>query len=139
LEEFGKVLFPVAGQFNEISRDFHDLIKFAAEDIAKIRFQTTTLPVVPHGAHWYHLQRVGMHLFRTDMAFKFDRLYLCLGFSHSTSYLPRPVLLLNHNRSMYTTTEQILHRWRRFTGIPFQFGSGSVATVVLWDRYACEL
>jgi len=31
LEEFGKVLFPVAGQFNEISRDFHDLIKFVTE------------------------------------------------------------------------------------------------------------
>jgi len=40
LEEFGKVLFPVAGQFHEISRDFHDLIKFATEDIAKTRFQT---------------------------------------------------------------------------------------------------
>jgi len=57
LEEFGKVLFPVTGQFNEISRDFHDLIKFAAEDIAKTRFQTTTLAPsqVPHGAHWSHL------------------------------------------------------------------------------------
>ena len=28
----------------------------------------------------------------------------------------------------------------RFTGTPFQCGSGSVATVVLWDRYVvCEL
>jgi len=38
----------VAGQFNEISRDFHDLIKFATEDIAKTQFQTTTLPVKSH-------------------------------------------------------------------------------------------
>jgi len=64
LEEFGKVLFPVAGQFNEISRDFHDLIKFAAEDIAKTRFQTTIGPIP-----WHFKQRVGMHLFRTGMAF----------------------------------------------------------------------
>jgi len=43
------------------------------------------------------------------------------------------------NRSTYTTTEQILHRWGRFTGTPFQCGSGSVPTVVLRDHHACEL
>jgi len=35
------VLFPVAGQCNEISPDFHDRIKFAVEDNTKTRFQTT--------------------------------------------------------------------------------------------------
>ena len=114
LEEFGKVLFPVAGQFNEISRDFHDLIRFAAEDIAKTRFQTTTLPVKSHSEligpiSWHLKQRVGMHLFRTGMAFKFDRLYLCLGLSHSTSFIQGQCFF--RNRSTYTTTEQILHRW----------------------------
>jgi len=39
LKELDKILYLVAGQFNKISRDFHDdLIKFAAEDIAKTRF-----------------------------------------------------------------------------------------------------
>jgi len=52
-------LFPVAGQFNEISRDFHDLIRFAAEDIAKTRFQTTMLPVKSHVELIGPISRVG--------------------------------------------------------------------------------
>jgi len=43
LEELGKVLFPVAGQLNEISRNFHDLHKFVVEDVAKVRFQTLSV------------------------------------------------------------------------------------------------
>ena len=41
------MFFPVAGQFNEISRNFHLLINLSAEDIAKARFQTT-LPFKSH-------------------------------------------------------------------------------------------
>ena len=44
MEEFGDIKIPVAGMFNEISRDFHDIIKFTAQDVAKVQFQTTTLP-----------------------------------------------------------------------------------------------
>jgi len=40
----GIVLCPL----DQISRDFHDLIKFAAEYIAKTRYQTTMLPVKSH-------------------------------------------------------------------------------------------
>jgi len=92
----------------------------------------------PHGAHcqdqsspigpisWHLKQRVGKHLFHTGMAFKFDR--------------PRTQgQCFFRNRSTYTTTEQILHRWGQFHRPPFQCGSGRVATVVLWDRYTCEL
>jgi len=39
------------------------------------------------------------------MAFTFDRLYLCLGISHSTSYTQGQCFF--RNRSTYTTTEQI--------------------------------
>ena len=56
----------------------------------------------PHGAHC-------THLFRTGMAFKFGRLYLCLDFSHSTSCTQDQFFF--RNRSTYTTIEQILHRW----------------------------
>jgi len=77
LEEFGKVLFPVAGQFNEISRDFHDLINaslWRRENIVKIRSQTTTLLVKYHteliGPISLRMQQcVGMHLLRTGMTF----------------------------------------------------------------------
>ena len=48
LEEYGDIKIPVAGMFNEISRDFHDLIAFTAQDIAKKRFEATTLPVESH-------------------------------------------------------------------------------------------
>ena len=73
----------------------------------KTRFKTTTLPVKSHMElvgiiSWHSKQRVGMHLFRTGMAFKFDRLFLCLGFSHSTSYTQGQCF---RNRSTYTTTE----------------------------------
>jgi len=54
-----------------------------------------------------------------------------MPFSHFTSYTQGQCFF--HIRSTYTTTEQILHRWT-----PFHC-SGSVATVVLWDRYACEV
>ena len=118
------------------------LIKFATEDIAKTRFQTTTLPVNSHTEligpiSWHLKQRVGMHLFRTGMAFKFDRLYLCLGFSHSTSYTQGQCFF--RERSTYTPPNRSCIAGGRFTGTPFQCGSGSVATVVLRDNHACEL
>ena len=90
LQEYGEIRFPVVvGQFNEISREFHDLIKFSAEDIAKKRFETTTLPIDAHAELigpivWYLKQLVGMHLFRTHVAYNF--LHLCLGFANSACH-----------------------------------------------------
>lgn len=45
LAEFGDILFPTVGWFNEGSRDLHDMIAFAVEDIAKRQFESTLLPV----------------------------------------------------------------------------------------------
>ena len=114
LEEFGDIKIPVAGMFNEISRDFHDIIKFTAQDVAKVQFQTTTLPVQSASEligpiMWSMKQKVGMHLFRTGMAFKFDRLYLCTGLSHSSSYASEQRFF--RNRSTYTTLERTMQRW----------------------------
>ena len=67
------------------------------------------------------------------MAFKFDRHYLCLGFSHSTTYTQGQCFF--RNRSTYTTTEQILHR-------SASLGAGSQAScfnaaVVGWPLSCC--
>ena len=91
------------------------LIKFATEDIAKTRFQTTTLPVNSHTEligpiSWHLKQRVGMHLFRTGMAFKFDRLYLCLGLYPGLIRAGASFAFQQVDVHL-TTTEQILHRW----------------------------
>jgi len=44
-----------------------------------------------------------MYLFRAGMPFKFDRLYLCLGFSHSTSCTQALVLLSQQVDVTHTT------------------------------------
>jgi len=85
----------------------------------KTRFQTTTLPVKSHteliGPITWHLKQcVDMHLFRTGMAFKFDRLCLCLpAWAFPTLLrIPRASASFATGRpSTYTTTEQILYRW----------------------------
>jgi len=109
-------MYQVSVQRNQQGLSRPVLIVFAAEDTAKTRSQTTALPVKSHTeligpVSWHFKQRVGMYiliLFRTGMAFKFDRLYLCLVFSHCTSYTQGQCFF--SNRSTYTTTEQILHR-----------------------------
>ena len=74
---------------------------------------------------------------------KFDSLYLRLGCSHSISSTQGQCFC--RNKSTYTITEQIIaggklagHR-HSICRPPFQRDSGSVATVVFWDRCACEL
>ena len=114
--ELGDVRAPVVGAFNEISKDFHTIIKIVAEDIAKKRFESTTLPIDSHQEligpiTWDIKQRLGMHLFRSAMAFKFDRLNLCLGLSHTTSFLDSQC----HFRSAVcpSSTERIIQRFEQ--------------------------
>ena len=116
LEEFGKVLFPVAGQFTKSAG-----ASTTSSSSRRETLQTTMLPVKSHTEFigpisWYMKQRVGVHLFRIGMALKFGSLYLRLGFSHSTSCTQGHCFF--RNRSMYTTTEQILHRWGQIHRYP---------------------
>jgi len=90
---------------------------------------------LPHVAHWSHplshdatcivLHR-HWHLSLIGGLFPLYLVHLARG---SASFATGPSQV----------TEQICMAGSRFTGTPFQCGSGSVATVVLWNRYACEL
>jgi hypothetical protein len=112
----GDVRAPVVGAFNEISKDFHTLIRLAAEDIAKKRFEVTTLPIESYQEllgpiSWDLKQRLGMHLFRSAMAFKFDRLNICLGHSHTSGFV-RDQCYLRSSAHPFTT-ERIIHRFEQ--------------------------
>jgi hypothetical protein len=116
LAEYGRVLFPTAGWFNEGSRDLHDIITLATEDIAKKQFQSTVLPVKDYTEligpiGWKIKQRLGMQLFRTGMALKCDRLQLCLGQANPDSTTRRQGYL--YNSVAHTSIERIWHRWRQ--------------------------
>jgi len=86
---------------------------------------------------------LGTHLFRAT-AFQFEMLYQCLGFSYSTSYIQLQGSALSQQvdiQSPPTTSHRTdLASLRVVSQAPrFNAASGSVATVVLWDGYACQL
>ena len=78
---------------------------------------TTTLPVVPHGAHWSHLPASSvLACICSAQAWHLNLIgFACARANLFSLYLvyQGPVLLLQQVSvpATYTTTEQILHRW----------------------------
>jgi len=108
------------------------------------------------GAHWSHflaheaatvIQTVVFVRICSAQAWHLSLIgFTCASaFPSLPSYTQGQCFFRNYYRSTYTTTEQILHRWGRLIQVhtqPPRFNAAvvpSVATVVLWDCYACEL
>ena len=130
LEEFGKVLFAVAATVERNQQGLPRPHQVCGGGHRQDPVPDHDAPSqVPCGAYWSHLQgghlkqRVGMQLFRTGIAFKFDKLYVCLGFSHST--IPHRVSHMPKASASFATGQRIPPPNRsciaggRFTGTPF--------------------